>query len=254
MIAVALAGWILALALLLGVRRRAELVARAVHEIAGPLNAAGLALHAARRERASSARLAAIDVELRRAARALDDLDAARLGRRVREGASDAVDVGVLVAQQALVWQGLAAARGASLRVAAGSGVVVCGDAVRLAQAVGNLVANAVEHGGAGIALRVEPAGDRVRVEVHDDGPGLPAPVPALIRRARGGRGRHGRGLAIAAEIAARHGGRLATAPAARGTRLVLDLPALRAAAAPSAVRPDPPHRPFVPSDGGTAA
>jgi signal transduction histidine kinase len=148
--------------------------------------------------------------------------------------------------------------------VAASSDAVVRGDAVRLAQAIGNLIANAVEHGGERIELRAATAGARVRVEVSDDGPGLPAPVPALIRRARGGRGRRGRGLAIAADIARRHGGRLAAAPTAAGARLVLDLPALsvaqRAEAPTEALRPTrraagkAKPDPLAPHDGGTAA
>ena len=219
---VALAGWVTVALLVVAARRRAELVARACHELAGPLSAAGLALHAARRERVAGARLAAVDVELRRAARALEDLDAARFGRRARDQART-VDVGALVAQQALAWQ--SSARG-TLRVAAGSGLVVRGDAVRIAQAVGNLVANAIEHGGSDVALRAAAAGDRVRVEVRDDGSGLPAPLDELMRGARGGRGRRGRGLAIAADIARRHGGRLAAAPAAKGACVVLELPA----------------------------
>ena len=58
--------------------------------------------------------------------------------------------------------------------------------------------------------------------------PGLPAPVGDLTRRPRAGRGRRGRGLAIAADIADRHGGRLVAAPAARGARVALELPAWR--------------------------
>jgi signal transduction histidine kinase len=205
-------------------RRRSELVARACHELAGPLNAAGLALETARRETATP-RLAAIDLELRRAALALEDLDAARAGRRARD-ADAPVDVGALLAQQALAWQPVARRRGATLRVAVVSGLLVRGDAVRLAQAVGNLLANALEHGGERVALRAERSGTRVRIEVSDDGAGLPAPVGAIAARPRAGHGTRGRGLAIATEVAARHGGRLAAAPAERGARLVLELPA----------------------------
>jgi signal transduction histidine kinase len=70
-----------------------------------------------------------------------------------------------------------------------------------------------------------------VRIEVIDEGPGLPIPLADLIRRARGGRGRRGRGLAIAAQIAERHRGRLVAAPAPRGTRIGLELPLVRRAA-----------------------
>jgi signal transduction histidine kinase len=71
----------------------------------------------------------------------------------------------------------------------------------------------------------------RVRVEVHDAGPGLPAPVGELIRGRR--RRPRGRGLAIAAGIAERHGGRLAAAPSADGACLVLELPCADGSPAP---------------------
>lgn len=229
MIALAVSGWLLAAtaaAVACAVhRRRAELVTRACHELAGPLTAAGLALHVAGRE-APVPRLAAIDLELRRAARALEDLHAARAGRRAVDRTT-VVDVGCLVAQQALAWQGAARQHGCELRVAASSGLCVRADPVRLAQAVGNLLANALEHGGAcRVELRAARSGATVRIEVGDDGRGLDCSLEVLTRGARGGRGRRGRGLAIAADIARRHGGRLEAAPSERGARLVLALPA----------------------------
>jgi signal transduction histidine kinase len=234
MSALAASGWLLCLtatlALVVAHRRRAELVARACHELAGPLQAAGLALHAARREAGPGARLAAVDLELRRAVLALDDLDAARAGRRAADACA-LVDVGCLLAQQALTWQTVARERGRSLRVSAASGLLVRGDAVRLAQAVGNLLANALEHGAGTVDLRAARTAGGVRIEVRDAGPGLPAPVTELTRRPRAGRGSRGRGLAIAAEIAERHGGRLAAAPSPAGARIALDLPAERRAA-----------------------
>src|SRR5436190_777981 len=117
--------------------------------------------------------------------------------------------------------------RGARLaRAAAPSEALVRGDRVRLAQAVGNLLANALEHGGGRVELGARAQAGRVRIEISDEGAGLPAPVAELARRPRAGRGRRGRGLAIAADIVARHGGRLVSAPSARGARLAIELPA----------------------------
>ena len=109
------------------------------------------------------------------------------------------------------------------------AGALVNGDRLRLAQAVSNLVANALEHGPGRVELTARIVGrSHVRIEVIDEGPGLPASLAELTRRARGGRGRRGRGLAIAAEIAERHGGRLVAAPSTRGARIGLELPVLR--------------------------
>jgi DNA-binding response OmpR family regulator len=210
-------------------RRRRELVARACHELRGPLTAAHLALHSgARHGEAPRGHLAAIDRELDRAAVALDDLAAARHGRRAPDR-DEPVDVGDLLAYQAITWRMVAGVFGCRVElVEPRSGAIVRGDRVRLAQAVGNLVANALEHGDGRVRLLARAQGDRVRIEVADEGPGLPAPVGALTRRPRAGRGRRGRGLAIAADIADRHGGRLVAAPTARGARVALELPAWR--------------------------
>jgi signal transduction histidine kinase len=102
----------------------------------------------------------------------------------------------------------------------------VWGDRVRLAQAIGNLIANALEHGGGPVEVLGSSGGGQVRIEVTDSGPGLPAPVAELVRGAAGGRGQRGRGLAIAMAIVHAHGGRLAAAPSHRGARLVMTLPA----------------------------
>jgi signal transduction histidine kinase len=201
-------------------RRRLTLVARAGHDVRGPLCTARLALDGLE----PCARVNAIELELRRAALALDDLAAAGRGRRAG-GRWEAVDLGRLLAAAAPAWHALARARSAELTVD-GEGVRVAGDALRLAQACANLVANAVEHGGGRVDVRVAADGDRARVEVADDGPGLPAPLPHLLAAARGRRTPRGHGLAIVAGIAERHRGRLLSLPSDRGARLVLDLPA----------------------------
>lgn len=207
---------------------RAELVVRACHEVRGPLTAAHLALHSLARR---GVPVGAVEDELWRAARALSDLAVAPAGERALD-APEPVDVGALLRRQTTAWRGPAQAQGCELCLHEPASVlVVHADRLRLAQATANLVANALEHGGDRVEVSVRPVGDRVVVEVTDDGPGLPASLASLTARARGGRGSRGRGLAIASEIAARHGGTVATAPASRGARLVLELPAWRPAA-----------------------
>jgi signal transduction histidine kinase len=229
---VAAIGFALALALACELRRRRELVVRACHELRGPLTALRLSLATMeRRLEAPPERLAVLDVELRRAGLALDDFAAARSGRRVTDR-TEPVEVAELLEEQFESWHVVAGAFDS--RVMLGAllpGAIVNGDRLRLAQAVSNLVANALEHGPGRVELTARVIGQRhVRIEVIDEGPGLPASVAELRRRARGGRGRRGRGLAIAADIAERHGGRLVAAPAPRGARVGLELPFLRRA------------------------
>lgn len=210
--------WVLVVgALHLRGRRRIVAAARARHEVRGPLAVARLALDGLER----SARVEAIDLELRRAALALDDLG----GGGRPGGGFEAVDVGRLLRDAAPAWRALAAARGASLLVEP-AGARVAGDPLRLAQACANLVTNAIEHGGGPVRVRAARAGGHVRIEVTDGGPGLPAPVTALVAAARGRRSHRGHGLAIASAIARRHGGRLISLPSDCGAHLVLELPA----------------------------
>lgn len=233
MIVVATVGWLAAAAAIavawrarLELARRCELVARACHELRGPLFAASLGLHAVAREAdAPARRLAAVELELRRATLALDDLGAAQSGRRAAQ-AEELVEVQELLVRQVDAWSGVARARGCELRLGSVPvDAVVLGDRLRLAQATANLIANAVEHGRGTVRVSARHAGSVVRIEVTDEGPGLPAPVADLARRPRAGRGRRGRGLAIAADVAVRHGGRIAAAPSPCGARVAIELP-----------------------------
>jgi signal transduction histidine kinase len=216
----------------LELRRRREMVARACHELRGPLTAVRLSLATMeRRCEAPPERLATLDHEMRRAGLALDDFAAARSGRRIVDR-EEPVEVAELLEEQLAGWAPVAGAFDSVLvpgRLLAGAMVV--GDRLRLAQAISNLVANALEHAPGRVELTARLVGPRhVRIEVIDEGPGLPLPLAALTRRARAGRGRggRGRGLAIAAQIAERHRGRLVAAPAPQGARIGSELPLVR--------------------------
>jgi signal transduction histidine kinase len=253
----AFAGWIaagVAVGVLLAVRRaladRMAAVARACHELRGPLTAARLGLAPpGGGDALPRGRLRAIDAELGRAVLALEDLaEIRRGGPRLRH--VERVDVRRLVADSVEAWQAAAQAAGTAIAGPApgpAPAAMVDADRRRLGQAVGNLLANAIEHGGARVAVSVAQRGDLVRVEVSDDGRGLPAPVAELSRRGRRARGAHGHGLAIATAVAEAHGGRLAAAPAHVGARLVLELPAAGPSRWPRSIRavtPAPSRRP----------
>jgi two-component system nitrogen regulation sensor histidine kinase GlnL len=111
------------------------------------------------------------------------------------------------------------------------------GDPDRLLQAVINLTRNAIEAHAQRIVLRSraeagwrDARGQRVpalRIEIEDDGDGVPAAIaqnlfaPMVSGRADGS----GLGLALARAIAREHGGELTWSPRATGTCFVLLLP-----------------------------
>ena len=144
------------------------------------------------------------------------------------------VDCDRLVREVAADWVPRALAAGCDLGVdIVNEGLRVQGVALLLREAVVNLIDNAVRYAGAGavITVRLRRAGDDVWLDVEDDGPGLAPDLrerafERFVRGSTAGEG-CGLGLAIAREIAERHGGSAELLPAApRGCIARLTLPA----------------------------
>jgi two-component system, OmpR family, sensor kinase len=114
--------------------------------------------------------------------------------------------------------------RGRAISVDAGDRQTVYADELRLRQALGNLVDNALRYGRGEIVLRSRRAGPGLELEVSDQGDGF-APEfaePAFERFARGDLARTGDGtglgLAIVRAIAEAHGGRAEVVPGVGAT------------------------------------
>jgi signal transduction histidine kinase len=216
-IALAVLGW--ALALVAGVRvvvlgRRLELVAMAEHELRGPVGALGLAAEACAR-RPSRRTAAAMEAQLERARLGLADLAAARTGRRSPPDARR-LEARTVAARATAGWR----ATGANVRFDWRAGrAAVHADGARLSQALGNLLSNAIEHGGGQVELRGVRVGGRVRIELTDSGPGFG--TAAAPDRAAG----RGRGLAIAARAVEEAGGTLRIASGETGSTVAVELP-----------------------------
>jgi signal transduction histidine kinase len=145
-------------------------------------------------------------------------LQIAEVESGVRAGDSGRTDLAALAADLCELYEALADASGVTLRLIRPDGKVpVRGDRGLLANAVANLLDNAVKHAGRGstVTLEVRQGVTEVVLEVHDDGPGVPeAALPHLAERffrvdsSRGASG-HGLGLATVAAVVAAHDGRL---------------------------------------------
>ncbi len=92
-------------------------------------------------------------------------------------------------------------------------------DPVRLAQAVDNLLDNAVRHGEPPVVLRCTDDGEVLRIIVEDAGRGVPSALaPHLFDRfAMGPRGGTGLGLYLVREIVRAHGGEIEHIPPSQG-------------------------------------
>ena len=184
----ACAGWVLAVALVVSMRRRLSLVADAEHELRGAAAAIGLAAERVARTGATIGFSSLVRMQLDRMAAGLEDLAAARAARRTgRPRTLGDPDM----------------------------------DAGRLAQVLGNLIANATEHGVGSVDVSTSRPAGAVRIEIRNRN--RPRELSDASAARAGGRGR---GLAIAERAARELGGRLSVESRAGETRAELELPA----------------------------
>ena len=201
-----------------GVERERRFVADASHELRTPLSLLQAELELALRgERSADELRAAIRsaaAEADRLARLAEDLlllarsEQGRLPLRLEP--VDAVDVLETVAGR---FAARAAADGREVEVDADEAPVVRADRLRLEQALGNLLDNALRHGDGRVVLAADRVDGDLELHVVDDGPGFPEGFlerafdrfsRADEARARGGTGL---GLAIVATVASAHDG-----------------------------------------------
>ena len=159
----------------------------------------------------------------------LDDLLAAADTRR--SVAHDEVDVGVVVAEAVESAVALAGEQGKELTVTGQDEAVVRGSESSLRRAVIALVDNALDHATSAVTVDVSAARGSCQIAVTDDGPGIDAEVlPRMFQRfastreATSPRRHYGLGLALVADVAAAHGGKVSAAPRVEGHGAVLTL------------------------------
>ncbi|MFJ4783788.1 sensor histidine kinase [Streptomyces sp. NPDC088794] len=148
----------------------------------------------------------------------------------------ESVDVGELVAHVASAYRTRADSAGIRLTSSSPPDHWIDGDPLRLRQAVGNLVSNAIRHTPAGgsVELRVTAVPGTTLIEVTDTGTGIAAEdLPHVFERfwrAEKSRSRHtggsGLGLAIVRKLVEAHGGTVAVrSELGTGTVFALRLP-----------------------------
>jgi signal transduction histidine kinase len=214
---------------------REEILSLVSHDLRSPLTVVRGYLDILARPLDDERRDAAVESAKRAADRMeglLDDLlHATRAERVFAPTVMRLVDMGELAEA---VCASLQVGAEQQIRVGAEPGIIVLGDEVRLEQAVSNLVGNAIKHGpeNGEIRVSVSSQGERARLAVEDDGPGLPEDQWETVfeRGKRGptssGKPGLGLGLYIVRVVAEAHGG---TAYIERsstgGSRFVFELP-----------------------------
>jgi signal transduction histidine kinase len=222
-------------------RGQREFIADASHELRTPLTVMRgqldvLAAHPNRSEADVDRVEALVQAEISRMARLVEDLLLLAKAEQADFVRLERIDLAAFIAH---LWEGVALTAQRRFELGSVPEGTLLADPDRLAQALRNLLRNAIEHTADHTGLvRLEAAvagSDKVRFTVSDDGPGIPVDerervferfhrTDAARDRATGG---VGLGLAIVRAVAEAHGGqvRATEADGWRGARIELLLP-----------------------------
>lgn len=221
-IGVSLAAAVTAQGLYAGRRRTA--LNEALHELRRPLQALALAAPGAR-----SQEPAAIQGSVQLAATALERLEREINGDGVKAAVAP-LSVRPLLDAAIARWRQRAALSGGSLALRWQAGeAMVDGDRGEIAQALDNLIVNALEHGGPEIVVEARTRLGRLCIAVADCGrearPDARRQSPAELVARLSGRRLRGHGLRVVRRTAAAHGGDFRLRHSEQGTEAILDLP-----------------------------
>ncbi|WDG28618.1 ATP-binding protein [Streptomyces sp. CA-278952] len=204
------------------VERQRRFVADASHELRSPIASLRTQLEVAEAHPELLDLPGAVADTVRLQVLAADLLLLARLDAGEKPG-SATVELGALVREEVSQRTGDRIAVG--VEAPEGGAFEVSGSRGQLSRVIGNLLDNAQRHAEGSVAVSVAADGRGVRVEVRDDGAGVPEDERERIferfvrlddARSRDDGGA-GLGLAIARDVASRHGGTLTVHAAAEG-------------------------------------
>ena len=218
-----------------------DLVSSAAHELRTPLTSVQMSVHLCLEGAAGPVTERQTDLldtarrECERLQSIVDDLlELARLERRVVEPKRAPFGLDELVTQALTRAEDEAGRRHVALSREPGPLLTLHADAERLRHVIDNLIANAVRHARERVIVAWRERDDAVRVEVRDDGPGIPTEhrekVFELFHRVPGTEGGGaGLGLAIVREVVASHGGEVGAENAPEGGACVwFEIPSAR--------------------------
>jgi len=199
--------------------RRRSALNEAMHELRRPLQVLSLSLPD------DSAAVEPAESALLLTAAALERLDCEINGAPLEKSLTT-VPLRRLVEEAARRWRNAAVLKGGELKVRwSVEEVFVKGNRFELAQALDNLLSNAIEHGGGKVTVEGRRHGGWVCLSVRDSG-GSSAPRRApRLRLRRSGRGRRGHGLRVVGRVVGAHGGEFSLRRSEGGAEARLRLP-----------------------------